>query len=55
MLRAKAAYAQGRKLVDVNFTAFIEKIVGDVECPKTLSNGQTLFEAVMGFLKLHKN
>ncbi len=54
MLRAKAAYSEGRDLVDSNFTAFVTMIVRDTGSPKALRNGQTLFEAVMGFLKLYK-
>jgi CRISPR-associated protein Csm2 len=55
MLNAKAAYAEGRKLVDSNFGHFMRyglRGLNEQE-PQTFYNFKLLFEAVLGFLKLH--
>jgi len=53
MLVAKAAYAQGRKLVSPNFVQFIRSSVEQVKEPKDLSVFANFFEAFMGFYRLH--
>ena len=53
MLTAKAAYASGRKLVSNSFLAFIKSCVNQVETRKDLEVFSNLFEAIMGFYRLH--
>lgn len=53
MLTAKAAYANGRKLVSENFMKFIKASVEQIETPKDLKIFSTFFEAFMGFYKYH--
>jgi CRISPR-associated protein Csm2 len=55
MLNAKAAYAEGRRLVDRNFGQFMRNNLRDLdeEKPQTFYNFKLLFEAVLGFLKLY--
>ncbi len=54
MMNAKAAYAQGRKLVDANFTKLLGTCLAQVEDPASLRNCRTFFEAFMGFYKAKK-
>lgn len=54
MMNAKAAYAQGRKLVDENFTKLLGACLNQVEDPDSLRNCRTFFEAFMGFYKAEK-
>lgn len=51
MLNAKAAYAQGRNLVTVEFVTWFKECIQQVDSPKTLRNFKLHFEAVLGFLK----
>lgn len=51
MLRAKVAYAEGRKLVNKNFTLMFDTIIKQSTNAKTLNNGKLLFEAFLGFKK----
>ena len=51
MLVAKAAYAQGRKLVSDTFVQFIRSSVHQVKGPKELGVFASLFEAFMGFYR----
>ncbi len=51
MLPAKAAYAEGRKLVSTNFAEFIRECVAQVEYPEDLSVFSSLFEAFIGFYR----
>jgi CRISPR-associated protein Csm2 len=53
MLTAKAAYASGRKLVSDNFLDFIRSCVNQVETRRDLEVFSSLFEAIMGFYRLH--
>ena len=53
MLVAKAAYAQGRKLVSPNFKEFIVESVKQVQVAKDLSVFSHFFEAFMGFYRLY--
>lgn len=50
MIAAHAAYAQNRKHVDANFTAFIQQGVRQVNNAQDLAMLRTLFEAVIGFM-----
>jgi CRISPR-associated protein Csm2 len=52
MLNAKAAYAEGRKHVDSNFTKFISDCLQQVDSVETLHNFKLFFEAFLGFFKL---
>ncbi|PIU32807.1 MAG: hypothetical protein COT06_00740 [Syntrophobacteraceae bacterium CG07_land_8_20_14_0_80_61_8] len=51
MIIAKAAYAEGRKLVTENFVTFIRESVGQVQSAQDLDIFANLFEAFMGFYK----
>lgn len=53
MLTAKAAYAEGRDLVSENFRNFVKNAVEQVETPEDLNVFSNLFEAFMGFYRLH--
>ena len=53
MLTAKAAYAQGRKLISKNFMSFIKESVNQIEKPEDLNVFCNFFEAFMGFYRLH--
>jgi CRISPR-associated protein Csm2 len=54
MLNAKAAYAEGRKHVDNNFTVFMQHCLQQVTDDKTLRTFKLFFEAMLGFYKLEK-
>ena len=51
MLNAKAAYAQGRDLVDPNFVKLLDRCLRQVEDAKTLGYAKLFFEAFLGFYK----
>lgn len=51
MLNAKAAYAEGRKLVTKEFVDWFRDCVRQVESPRTLNHFRLHFEAMLGFLK----
>ena len=51
MLNAKAAYAQGRDLVDPNFVKLLERCLRQAEDAKTLGYAKLFFEAFLGFYK----
>lgn len=53
MLVAKAAYAQGRELVSGKFVDFIKSSVNQIQSPRDLALFASIFEALMGFYKLH--
>lgn len=53
MLIAKAAYAQGRKLVTEDFVDFIKKSIEQIEARQDLEVFSNLFEAFMGFYRKH--
>jgi len=53
MLTAKAAYAQGRKLISKNFMIFIKDSIDQIERPEDLEVFSNFFEAFMGFYRLH--
>ena len=51
MIRAKVAYAYGRKLIDDNFKTLMNRLLDQVISAKTLGQAKLFFEAVMGFKK----
>ncbi|MCD6306078.1 MAG: type III-A CRISPR-associated protein Csm2 [Deltaproteobacteria bacterium] len=53
MLTAKVAYAEGRELVSSNFRKFVKEAVDQVDTPEDLNVFSNLFEAFMGFYRLH--
>lgn len=53
MITAKAAYANGRKLVSATFLQFIKQSVEQIDNPADLSVFATFFEAFIGFYRLH--
>ena len=52
MLNAKAAYAQGRKLVDATFVDLLRETLAEVKDAETLATCKTFWESFMGFYKL---
>jgi len=54
MLKAKAAYAEGRKLVDGAFVDLIEQAIDFIKSAADLRTAKLFFEAFMGFYKLEK-
>lgn len=51
MMRAKAAYAQSRDLIDQNFRDLFNNLIREVKSPKTLHAAKLFFEAFLGFEK----
>ena len=51
MLNAKAAYADGRKLVDRTFVDLMRHTLSEVTSPQTLTTCKYFWEAFMGFYK----
>lgn len=51
MLKAKAAYAQGRKHVDKNFIDIFNRLMTQIDNPDTLRHAKLFFEAMLGFRK----
>lgn len=54
MINAKVSYAEGRKLVDKNFTKLIQDCLRKVTSVKSFLNFKLFFEAFLGFYKMHK-
>ena len=54
MLKAKAAYAEGRKLVDGAFVDLVEQTIDSVKTADDLRIAKLFFEAFLGFYKLEK-
>ena len=54
MLNAKAAYAQGRKLVDRDFVELLRETLAEVKDPASMSTCKHFWEAFMGFYKLER-
>ncbi len=53
MIIAKAAYAEGRRLVTPDFVALIRDGIGQVETKEDLKVFTSFFESLMAFYKLH--
>jgi CRISPR-associated protein Csm2 len=51
MMNAKAAYAEGRKLVNPDFVRLMNHTLGQVKDPETLTHCKLFWEAFMGFYK----
>lgn len=51
MLNAKAAYAQGRKLVDYKYVTLLSECLQQVENAETMRTFKLFMEAFMGFYK----
>lgn len=51
MLRAKAAYARGRGLVDDAFFNLFDDLVSQIKTPETLRTAKFFFEAFLGYKK----
>ena len=51
MLRAKAAYAQARGLIDESFCKLVNALLDGIKDPASLENGKLFFEAFLGFRK----
>lgn len=51
MINAKAAYAEGRKLVDRTFAGLLHHTLSEVKDAATLSTCKLFWEAFMGFYK----
>lgn len=54
MLKAKAAYAQGRGHVDKHFVDMFNRIIGEINSADSLKNAKLFFEAVLGFRKANE-
>lgn len=51
MLRAKAAYAKGRDLVNENFQELFDSLIRQIHSPEDLHTARLFMEAFMGFKK----
>lgn len=51
MMRAKVAYARGRKLVDDNFKDLFDGLIRQIDTMQKLRNARLFMEAFMGYLK----
>ena len=54
MLKAKVAYAEGRKNVDKNFFDIFNRCIDQISNVETLRDAKLFMEAVMGFCKLEE-
>lgn len=54
MLKAKVAYAEGRKHIDKNFSDVFNRCIDQVNNAETLRDAKLFMEAVMGFCKLEE-
>jgi len=54
MLKAKVAYAKGRKLVDSVFVELLEQIIDSINNFGDLRTAKLFFEAFLGFYKVEK-
>lgn len=55
MLRAKVAYAKGRKLVDDNFKTLFDGVIRQIKNKETLKTARLFMEAFMGYKKCLEN
>ena len=51
MLKAKAAYAQGRQLLDENFVKILTQCISEIKDYETLRHCKLFMEAMIGFRK----
>lgn len=54
MLKAKVAYAMGRKKVDANFDRLLRHVIDEARDPKTLAQAKLFMEAFMAFYKVYR-
>lgn len=54
MLKAKVAYAKGRKHIDDKFMAIFNQTINEIKCPQTLKEAKLFMEAVMGYCKFYE-
>ncbi|AAU38257.1 type III-A CRISPR-associated protein Csm2 [[Mannheimia] succiniciproducens] len=54
MLKAKVAYAEGRKHIDKNFSDVFNRCIDQANNAETLRDAKLFMEAVMGFCKLEE-
>lgn len=54
MLKAKVAYAKGRKHIDEKFMAIFNQTIDEIKCPQTLKEAKLFMEAVMGYCKFYE-
>ncbi|HHW7506439.1 TPA: type III-A CRISPR-associated protein Csm2 [Mannheimia haemolytica] len=54
MLKAKVAYAQGRKHIDANFSDAFNQCIDQINSSETLRDAKLFMEAVMGYCKLEE-
>lgn len=54
MLKAKAAYAKGRKHVDANFRALFDHLIDHSTNAATLRQAKLFFEAFMAYYKIYR-
>ncbi|WP_044469477.1 type III-A CRISPR-associated protein Csm2 [Mannheimia massilioguelmaensis] len=54
MLKAKVAYAQGRKHIDAQFSDVFNRCIDEVKSAETLRDAKLFMEAVMGYCKLEE-
>ncbi|TAH42483.1 MAG: type III-A CRISPR-associated protein Csm2 [Betaproteobacteria bacterium] len=54
MLKAKVAYAMGRKKVDANFDRLLRHIVDQATDHRSLAQAKLFMEAFMAFYKVHR-
>ncbi len=55
MLKAKVAYAKGRRRVDGNFEALFSRVIDQCTDAATLRQAKLFMEAFMAFYKVHNN
>jgi CRISPR-associated protein Csm2 len=53
MLKAKVAYAMGRKKVDANFNRLLRHVIDQIQDPATFVQAKLFMEAFMAFYKVH--
>ena len=55
MLKAKAAYAKGRKKISSEFESMLKTLVDQVNSVATLAQAKLFLEAFMAYYKVYKN
>ncbi|MEH8028511.1 type III-A CRISPR-associated protein Csm2 [Gallibacterium anatis] len=55
MMKAKVAYAEGRKRVDSNFRNLFNHCIDQIKSPETLRDAKLFMEAVIGYCRYIDN
>ena len=55
MMKAKVAYAKGRKHIDFKFEDFFNHCIDQVNGPQKLRQFKLFFEPFMGYYRIHKS